>query len=155
MKALDAGDIDVVRAEERRHVQRRRFLRLADLRRARTFAAYDRAMTAPVHGFADELDYWRRSSCASYLARIRRPTLLIGALDDPFVPATALPSPADLPPGVRLAVTPHGGHVGFVDGRWPWRVESWAERRAVAFLNSVLINGCEVRPAPVSSREVC
>jgi uncharacterized protein len=110
------------------------FVDLTAVRRARTFAAYDRAMTAPVHGFADEQDYWRRSSCAGYLARIRRPTLLIGALDDPFVPATALPSPSALPPGVRLEVTPRGGHVGFVDGRWPWRVESWAERRAVAFL---------------------
>ena len=113
------------------------FVDLAAVRRARTFAAYDRAMTAPVHGFADELDYWRRSSCAGYLVRIRRPTLLINALDDPFVPARALPPAEALPPGVRLELTTRGGHVGFVDGRWPWRVESWAERRAVAFLAAV------------------
>jgi predicted alpha/beta-fold hydrolase len=114
------------------------FVDVAAVRRARTFAAYDRAMTAPVHGFADELDYWRRASCAPYLGRIRPPTLLLSAQDDPFVPAAALPGRDTLPPQVRLEVTPRGGHVGFVDGRWPWRVESWAERRAVAFLAGLL-----------------
>ena len=114
------------------------FVDVAAVRRARTFAAYDRAMTAPVHGFADEVDYWRRSSCAPYLGRIRRPALLINAQDDPFVPAVALPRGDALPAHVRLEVTPRGGHVGFVDGRWPWRVQSWAERRAVAFLAGLL-----------------
>ena len=105
------------------------FVDLAAVRRARTFAAYDRVVTAPLHGFADEVDYWRRASCGPYLGRVRVPTLLISAVDDPFVPATALPDPADLPSGVVLELTARGGHVGFVEG-WPWRVTSWAERRA-------------------------
>jgi hypothetical protein len=108
--------------------------------RARTFAAYDRAVTAPLHGFADEVDYWTRASSRPYLARIRRSTLLISALDDPFVPPASLPEPSALPPAVRAEFVPHGGHVGFVEGR-PWRVTSWAERRAVDFLASVLEGG--------------
>ena len=43
------------------------------------------------HGFADERDYWDRSSSAQFLPAIRRPTLLINALNDPFMPASALP----------------------------------------------------------------
>jgi predicted alpha/beta-fold hydrolase len=105
--------------------------------RARTFAAYDRAVTAPLHGFKDEVDYWTRASSKPYLARIRRPTLLISALDDPFIPPASLPDPRALPPQVRAEFVPHGGHVGFVEGR-PWRATSWAERRAVHFLASVL-----------------
>jgi len=105
--------------------------------RARTFAAYDRLVTAPLHGFADEEDYWRRSSSGPYVARIRRPTLLISALDDPFIPPASLPDPRLLPPAVRAEFVPRGGHVGFVEGR-PWRATSWAERRAVDFLASVL-----------------
>ena len=123
-----------VQAKARQHGA---FVDLAAVRRARTFAAYDRVVTAPLHGFADEVDYWRRASCGPYLARVRVPTLLISALDDPFVPVTALPDPAQLPPGVALEVTERGGHVGFVEGP-PWRVTSWAERRAVEFLRSVL-----------------
>jgi hypothetical protein len=102
--------------------------------RARTFAEYDRAVTAPLHGFADEVDYWRRASCGPYLARVRRPALLLSALDDPFMPATSLPDPARLPPAVRAEFVERGGHVGFLGGRWPWGLDSWAERRALAFL---------------------
>ncbi len=114
------------------------FVDLPAVLRARTFAEYDRAMTAPVHGFADERDYWARASSAPYLGRIRRPTLLINALDDPFVPAASLPAPDLLPPWVETAFTPHGGHVGFLEGRWPWRLTSWAERHAVDWLAGVL-----------------
>ena len=109
--------------------------------RATTFAAYDRAVTAPLHGFADELDYWHRASSAAYLTHIRRPTLLVNALDDPFIPAESLPDPGTLPPDVRAEYVPEGGHVGFIQG-WPWRAASWAERRAVDFLASLVDPVC-------------
>ena len=105
--------------------------------RARTFAAYDRVATAPLHGFADEVDYWRRTSCRPYLARVRRPTLLISALDDPFVPLDALPRADELSPSVVAEYTPRGGHVGFWEGP-PWAARSWAERRAVEFLTQLM-----------------
>ena len=113
------------------------FVDLEAALRARTFAAYDRAVTAPLHGFADEVDYWTRASSGPYLARIRRPTLLISAADDPFIPARSLPDPAALPECVQAEFVRHGGHVGFVEGP-PWRARSWAERRAVEYLASVL-----------------
>ena len=113
------------------------FVDVAAVMRARTFAAYDRAATAPLHGFADERDYWRRSSCRPYLARVRRPTLLISALDDPFVPPDALPEPSELSPSITTEFTARGGHVGFWEGS-PWRPHAWAERRAMAFLSEVL-----------------
>jgi len=112
------------------------FVDLAAVRRARTFAAYDRAMTAPVHGFRDEVDYWTRASSRPYLTAIRRPTLLINALDDPFVPVRALPDPATLPAHVQVRLVERGGHAGFIEGRWPWRARSWAERVAVEFVTS-------------------
>jgi predicted alpha/beta-fold hydrolase len=113
------------------------FVDVEAARRARTFAAYDRVVTAPLHGFADEEDYWRRASSKPYLARVRRPTLLLSAVDDPFIPGWSLPDPGTLPPEVRAEFVSHGGHVGFVEGR-PWHASSWAERRAVEFLAAVL-----------------
>lgn len=107
--------------------------------RARTFAEYDRMVTAPLNGFADEVDYWKQASSGPYLARIRRPTLLISALDDPIVPPQALPNPTHLPPQVTAEFMPNGGHAAFLDGLWPWTATSWAERRALAFLNAVLV----------------
>ncbi len=115
---------------------------------ARTFAEYDRAVTAPLHGFADERDYWRRASCRPYLGRIRRPTLVINALDDPFVPPGALPDPAALSPWVTADFPRRGGHTGFLTGRWPWRLGSWAEPRAVDFLAGALAGPRPLRPSP-------
>jgi predicted alpha/beta-fold hydrolase len=110
------------------------FVDVTAVRRARTFSEYDAVVTAPLNGFADALDYWTRASSAPYLGRVRRPTLLINARDDPFVPPSALPDPATLPSCVEVEFPARGGHVGFIDGRWPWRVGSWAERRAIEFL---------------------
>jgi predicted alpha/beta-fold hydrolase len=117
--------------------------------RARTFAEYDRAVTAPLNGFADERDYWARASSAPYLHRIRRPTLLVNALDDPIVPRSALPDPSELPRWVRAEFVRRGGHAAFLEGRWPWRVDSWAERRAVEFLAPLLTGEGAVSTGPV------
>jgi hypothetical protein len=114
------------------------FVDVAAMRRARTFARYDRVVTAPLNGFRDEVDYWVRASSGPYLPRIRRPTLLLGAEDDPIVPGRTLPDPRRLPSNVRAEFTARGGHAGFLEGRWPWRAASWAERRAVEFLTSLL-----------------
>jgi uncharacterized protein len=111
------------------------FVDVARVRRARTFTQYDNLVTAPLHGFADAMDYWVRASSGPYLPRIRRPTLLIGARDDPIVPAVSLPDPATLPGCVRAEFFPRGGHAGFFDA---WRGASWAERRALAFLAPLL-----------------
>ena len=107
--------------------------------RARTFAVYDRLATAPINGFADERDYWARASSGPYLARIRRPCLLINAANDPFVPAVTLPTAVVAgSPWLEAAFLPEGGHVGFLEG--PWGRRSSAERRALAFLRRRLLS---------------
>lgn len=116
--------------------------------RARTFAEYDRVVTAPLHGFSDERDYWRRGSSGPYLPQIRRPTLLINAVNDPFVPASTLPERVVADSQWLTALfPPEGGHAGFLAGRWPWRSFSWAERSAIAFLRSCF----EVRTTQVEA----
>jgi len=111
---------------------------VAAVLRSRTFTEYDRWFTAPLNGFADERDYWSRASSGPYLERIRRPTLLINAVNDPFLPGARLPVAAVA--GSRwleAAFVPEGGHVGFLDG--PLGPSSWAERRALAFLRRLLL----------------
>jgi uncharacterized protein len=112
------------------------FVDLAAAMRVGTFADYDRAVTAPLEGFADERDYWTRSSSRPYLRRVCRPTLLINSLDDPLVPPDALPGPAELADCVTAEFVSHGGHAGFIES--PREAASWAERRAVHFLADVL-----------------
>jgi len=107
----------------------------ARVRRARTIREFDDALTGPLHGFAGADDYYARASALPYLARIRVPTLCVSALDDPFFPGEAVArAQAVASPDVTFAVTPWGGHTGFVSGRWPWRPEYWAEDAAIAWL---------------------
>ena len=111
---------------------------VAAVLRSRTFTEYDRRFTAPINGFADERDYWSRASSAPYLERIRRPTLLINAANDPFLPGERLPT-AEVARSrwLEAAFVEQGGHVGFLDG--PLGRSSWAERRALAFLRRLLL----------------
>ncbi len=98
------------------------------LRNARTFWEFDDAVTAPLHGFLGADDYWARASSGPWLGRIRVPTLVLNARNDPFMPATALNAIRDVPPNVVLEFPRSGGHAGF-----PGR-DHWLARRVVDFL---------------------
>jgi len=56
-----------------------------------TLYEFDNLVTAPLHGFRNTEDYWSRSSSKPWLRHIEVPTLVINALNDPFMPANALP----------------------------------------------------------------
>lgn len=106
--------------------------------RARTLRAFDDALTAPLHGFEDALDYYRRSSSAAYLERIRVPTLLLQSMDDPFLPPDAIPWDAIRGnPHLVNGFTERGGHVGFIGGL-PWAPSFWAEEEAARFVGTML-----------------
>ena len=101
---------------------------------ARTFREWDDAATARLHGFRDVDDYYGSSSSKGFLGRIRVPTLLVHAADDPFVPPEAIPHDTiRANPALHAAIVAHGGHVGFVAGQ-PGRPEFWAETEAARFL---------------------
>jgi hypothetical protein len=107
--------------------------------RARTFFEFDDAATAPLHGFRDANDYYARSSSAPWVGRVRVPTLLVHADDDPFLPSGAVPrAAAAANPSISACFTARGGHVGFVTGQ-PWRRGFWAEARVAAFLAAQLL----------------
>ena len=57
------------------------------VRSARSFAEFDRCVTAPLHGFDSAEDYYDRSSAIRYLPQVAIPTLCISAEDDPMIPA--------------------------------------------------------------------
>jgi len=109
------------------------------LRAARTLEQFDNAVTAPVHGFRDADEYWAASSSLQFLPKIRRPTLLINARDDPFFPERLLPvREVSENPNLRALFPKHGGHVGFLSGGIPGLPSAWAETEVIAFLKERL-----------------
>ena len=95
---------------------------------ARTLGDFDDAVTAPLHGFRGAGDYYSRSSAGPLLHAIETPTLLLHAANDPFLPDTSLPRQDQLPAAVTLELHRHGGHVGFVHGLPPGRID-WLPQR--------------------------
>ena len=111
------------------------------LEQARTLFEFDDVVTAPVHGFAGAADYYRRSSSLQFLSSIRRPTLLLSAYDDPFLPPDVLREVERIAlenPYLTAEFHRCGGHVGFISGRVPWAVRYYAEERVLGFLDHVL-----------------
>lgn len=97
---------------------------------ARDLYEFDNIFTAPLHGFRDTEDYWRRASAKPHLHRIRIPALVLNAGNDPFIPADSLPRPGEVGDRVTLWQPRQGGHVGFPSGRWP-PGQVWAMPEAV------------------------
>lgn len=102
---------------------------------ASSFATWDEQVTAPLHGFTSAKDYWSRSSARGFISKIERPTLVLHALDDPFMPHTVLPDPATVPPAVTVEALNWGGHVGFLTGLTG---PSHADERVADFLGGQL-----------------
>ncbi len=94
---------------------------------------FDDRITAPLHGFHGADDYYARAGCKPYLSEIVTPTLVIHALNDPFMSPTVLPGERELSAALTLELAADGGHVGFVGGQ-PWAPHYWLESRIPAFL---------------------
>jgi predicted alpha/beta-fold hydrolase len=102
------------------------------IRRVRTMYEFDDAVTSLLHGFAGAPDYWQRASSKPWLARVRVPTLVLNARNDPFVPAESLPGQRDVGRDVVLLQPDHGGHAGFLTGPFPGNLD-WLPRRLLDF----------------------
>lgn len=94
---------------------------------------FDDRVTAPLHGFASAADYYQRCSSRFFLAGIQVPTLIVQALNDPFVYPHSVPELAELSASTRMELHPRGGHVGFIEGP-PWRPGYYLERRLPEWL---------------------
>lgn len=93
---------------------------------------FDDAVTGPVHGFAGADDYWARSSAKPFLKSIAVPALAVNPKNDPFLPARFLPRRDEVSACVRLEHPEAGGHVGFVSGAFPGKLD-WLPQRLLHF----------------------
>jgi predicted alpha/beta-fold hydrolase len=109
------------------------------LRCVRNLHDFDDLVTGPLHGYAGADDYWRRASAKPLLRGIRVPTLLLNAQNDPFLPAHGLPQANELSPSVVAEFPRQGGHVGFVSGGPPGRLD-WLPRRLLEWFERRLGN---------------
>jgi predicted alpha/beta-fold hydrolase len=112
MKSEATGEGAVVSAAER-----------SAILGARSVWEYDDDFIAPRYGFGNASDYYERCRPTRFMPAIRVPTLVLGAMDDPWIPGALYRGYDWL---FNRSLTPllpeHGGHVGFhgQGSRQPW-----------------------------------
>jgi hypothetical protein len=128
IKAESLDNSAALTADEQRHV-----------RAARSIFEFDDRFVAPRNGYAGAAEYYAQNSAARFLAAIRVPTLVIHALDDPWIPPDAYTRAAWAEnPNLTPLLPDGGGHVGFHgrDSAVPWHDRCvgifFAERRAAS-----------------------
>ncbi len=99
----------------------------------KTIRAFDDAYVAPMFGFKSSSDYYEKCSSRQFLKDIRTPTLIVHALDDPFMSSDILPTKEELSNSIRVEVLAHGGHVGFVMGSFR-EPKYWLDSRILKFI---------------------
>lgn len=86
----------------------------AALAKVRDIIDFDERLTAPINGYAGASDYYSRCSAIRFLPEIPVPTLVIHALDDPWIPGAAYRDHDwEANPNLMPLLPERGGHVGF------------------------------------------
>ncbi|MDF2179231.1 hydrolase [Aliiglaciecola sp. CAU 1673] len=102
-----------------------------------SFREFDQKVTAPLHGFRDADHYYEQCSAVRYMRNIQTPTLVLHALDDPFMSPSVVPMADEISPWIRLELSRRGGHVGFMQGS-PLNPRIWLHERIRRFLGDEL-----------------
>lgn len=101
----------------------------------------DDSVTRKFHGYASLRDYYETESCVHYLHNVKVPLLLVNSSDDPLVHHSLLEIPRSLAgksANAIFALTRHGGHMGFFEGRLlrPHAL-TWMDRTIVEYADAV------------------
>jgi predicted alpha/beta-fold hydrolase len=102
----------------------------------RSVREWDEAITAPEWGYRDAADYYDRVSALHVIGRIRVPTLILAAEDDPLVPIASFRNPGiEENPFITLVAPEHGGHCAFISSEGG-NERFWPEECVIEFCTS-------------------
>jgi predicted alpha/beta-fold hydrolase len=105
---------------------------LDKLAEVRSVYQFDDAYVAPFFGFGTADNYYATQSSLQFVPKIRVPTLLVQAKDDPMIPfAIYADSRVSGNPDVELIATDHGGHLGFISSGEP---HFWLDRLILGWM---------------------
>lgn len=102
----------------RKRLKNPEILPFVSLRRIQTLYDYDDLVTAPIYGFENAEDYYKKSSALGSIQYLGVPAVLINAMDDTFLSPSS--HPKDLAASFKhftFHQTQFGGHLGFYAGK--------------------------------------
>jgi len=77
---------------------------------------FDELYTSQINNFGSAQNYYKLNSSKQFLKNIKTKTLIIHALDDPFMNNDILPKKEELSKNCTLEIYEKGGHLGFIEG---------------------------------------
>lgn len=103
-----------------------------DLKKIHDFIDFDNYITAPLGGYKDAVHYYMTCSSKFVIGKIEVPTLIVNALNDPFLHPSCFPREECSRSKTVTFESPYdGGHLGFtknsISGTY------WSEERAMEF----------------------
>lgn len=105
-----------------------------NIKKATNFYEFDDLFTAPINGFINADDYWKKSSCKQFISEIKLPTMLISAKDDSFLNELCYPvEESTNHDNFTFVQTEFGGHLGFVEG-FNMNKQRWLENTILQFI---------------------
>lgn len=114
----------------------------------RSIRDFDEHVMAPYCGFAGADDYYARSGASRVLDRIAVPTLVLHAMDDPFIRLREQTrAKMQTNPCIQLLEPAHGGHCAFLEDAAPGYDGYWAEARLLEFVQACAIRAEQARSA--------
>ncbi len=106
---------------------------LTKLNKVKNLEQFDNLLTAPIHGFKNANDYYHKCSSKQNLLDITIPTLIISALDDPFLDTNCYPyEQSKQNKNLNLITPKYGGHNGFCIN--PFKNEYLSEKLTKDFI---------------------
>ncbi|MEK9614048.1 MAG: alpha/beta fold hydrolase [Flavobacteriaceae bacterium] len=107
---------------------------IKQLKRVKKLIDFDEFFTSTLNGFKDARDYYSQANSKQFLPSISKPTLLINAMDDPFLSDSCYPyMEAKNNPYFELMTPRYGGHVGFVSYK---QLYYWSEQQILKFIKN-------------------
>lgn len=100
----------------------------------KTIYDFDDVVTAPLHGFENADDYYKKCSAINFISNIKIPALVVNALNDPFLPKSCYQTTNfESSENVYFEMPKFGGHVGF--STYGNGGTYWSEERAFEFIS--------------------
>ena len=110
------------------------FLTKEAIEHVKNFREFDDLYTGPANGFKNGEAYYLKNSCKQFIPAIKTKSLLINALDDPFLTPECYPITEAIANSFFHLETPkYGGHVGFVTYLNITK-QLWCENRILTFI---------------------
>jgi len=127
--------------KHRETFSKRENLDISCILKTKSLVDFDKHFTCKIYNISSPEEYYQQQCCSKQLPKIAIPTLMVNALDDPIIPEYQIKPVYEVckqNSNLIMITTKWGGHLGFAEGTFIPKQETWMDRVAIEYLDTVL-----------------